>query len=145
MEKYYALLADIIVTFHFLYVTFTVGGEFLIIIGAIFKWVWIRNRAFRITHLVAVVLVSIEAVIGMFCPLTEWENNLRIAAGQSIEKELSFIARLLRMIIFYDFPEWFFTMLYIGWGVIVILTLVFIPPNKKSAAIAAQVKMNSEE
>ena len=29
---------------------------------------------------------------------------------------------------FYDFPAWFFTSLYIGFGIIVILTLAVFPP-----------------
>lgn len=131
MDNYYGILADIVVMVHFLYVMFTVGGEFVIIIGGIFKWSWVRNLTFRIIHLIAVVFVSIEAIIDMFCPLTEWEYQLRLKAGQDVETEISFLARLIRMIIFYDFPDWFFTLLYVGWGVLVILTLILIPPKRK--------------
>ncbi|MDY7027774.1 MAG: DUF2784 domain-containing protein [Spirochaetota bacterium] len=125
------LTADIVVFVHLLYLLFTVGGEALILTGGILKWRWIRNLPFRITHLVAVVLVSAEALIGMLCPLTELEYTLRRAAGQTVEEEISLVGRIIRSILFYDFPAWFFTGLYVGFGILVILTLFLFPPAWK--------------
>ena len=127
----YALLADLIVVFHFCYVLFTVGGELLILLGALFRWSWIRQRTFRIVHLFSVLLVAGEALIGILCPLTEWEYNLRERAGQTVEREISFIARLLRAVIFYDFPWWVFLLLYTGFGLLVLITFFIIPPRKR--------------
>lgn len=104
MDHGYSLLADLIVIVHFLYVMFALGGQAIIMVGWVFRWQFIRQPVFRIIHLVTVAFVAMEAVIGMICPLTEWEYNLRHMAGQSIDRDLSFIARLIRMIIFYDFP-----------------------------------------
>jgi len=125
------LTADIVVFVHLLYLLFTVAGEALILIGGILKWRWIRNLPFRIVHLIAVVLVSVEAVIGMLCPLTELEYTLRRAAGQNVEEEISLVGRIIRSILFYDFPDWFFTGLYVGFGILVILTLFLFPPARK--------------
>jgi hypothetical protein len=125
----FALLADLIVTFHFLYVIFAVGGQFTIVVGWLFRWQFIRQSTFRVTHLITVAFVALEAVIGMVCPLTEWEYNLRQLAGQSINRDLSFVARLIRMLIFYDFPSWVFTFMHISFGFLVILTFVFVPPQ----------------
>lgn len=127
----YALLADLIVAFHLAYVSFAVGGELLILIGGIVKWEWVKNLPFRIVHLIAVVFVALEALIGMICPLTKWEYNLRRMAGQSAEEDITFVGRLIRMIIFYDFPNWFFTLLYVGFGGLVVLTLLLVPPKRK--------------
>ena len=127
----YAVLADLIVVFHFCYVLFTVGGELLILLGALFRWSWIRQRTFRIVHLFSVLLVAGEALIGILCPLTEWEYNLRERAGQTVEREISFIARLLRAVIFYDFPWWVFLLLYTGFGLLVLITFFIIPPRKR--------------
>lgn len=127
----YAFLADLIVAFHLLYVSFAVGGEIFILIGGIVKWNWVRNLPFRIVHLIAVVFVALEALIGMICPLTKWEYNLRRMAGQSAEEDITFVGRLIRMIIFYDFPDWFFTLLYVGFGGLVVLTLLLVPPRRK--------------
>ena len=129
MDHGYSLLADLIVIVHFLYVMFALGGQAIIMVGWVFRWQFIRQPVFRIIHLVTVAFVAMEAVIGMICPLTEWEYNLRHMAGQSIDRDLSFIARLIRMIIFYDFPPWLFTFMHISFGILVILTFIFIPPK----------------
>lgn len=129
MSGNYALLADIIVVFHLLYVAFAVGGETVIIAGWLFRWRWIKNPVFRIAHLISVVLVAVEASFGIFCPLTIWEYKLRELAGQRVERDISFIARLVRMALFYDLPLWVFTVVYISFGILVVLTFVFIPPR----------------
>ncbi|MDC7239707.1 MAG: DUF2784 domain-containing protein [Spirochaetales bacterium] len=129
----WSLLADLIVVIHFLYVLFTVLGEGLILWGGFLKWQWIRNRTFRILHLAAVLLVALEALAGVLCPLTVWEYRLRGMAGQGAEQEVSFVARLIRRIIFYDFPEIFFIFLYTGFGILVIVTALLFPWKKKTA------------
>jgi hypothetical protein len=126
-----ALAADLVVAFHSLYVLFAVGGEIAILAGGLLHWRWIRNMVFRLLHLVAVVFVAIEASMGIACPLTVWEYRLRSAAGQSSEEQISFVARIIRALIFYDFPSWVFTALYIGFGALVVLTFVLIPPRRK--------------
>ncbi|MQY77158.1 MAG: DUF2784 family protein [Spirochaeta sp.] len=127
----YAFFADLLVLFHFFYVTFAVGGEFFILAGAFLKLGVVRNFAFRIAHLIAVVFVALESLVDLLCPLTEWEYNLRELAGQRVEREISFLGRLLRRIIFYDFPSWAFTFMYVGFGALVILTFILIPPRRK--------------
>ena len=128
---FWGFLADLIVFVHFLYVLFTLCGEILVLCGGALKWLWIRNRKFRILHLIAVLTVTAESLIGMICPLTQIEYDLRIKAGQTVEEELSFVARLIRKLIFYDFPDIFFILLYLGFGTLVVLSLIFIPMKKK--------------
>jgi hypothetical protein len=127
-----ALAADIVVLFHLIYVAFTVGGEVVILIGGIFGLSFVRNFSFRIIHLAAVLFVAAEALLGVLCPLTELEYRLRRAAGQRVEEEITFIGQLIRAVIFYDFPAWFFTLLYAGFGLLVALSFVFIPPHRRS-------------
>jgi len=129
----FAFLADAVVVVHFCYVAFTVGGELVILLGGALKWAWVRNLVFRIVHLAAVVLVAAEAMAGASCPLTVWEYRLRILAGQSVEQQISFVARLVRSIIFYDFPAWVFLVMYIGFALLVCLTFIFIRPRRKAA------------
>jgi len=131
MEGFYALCADILLIVHLLYVSFTVIGEIVILVGSALSLHFVRNRAFRIAHLCAILLVVLEAVLGIMCPLTTWEYELRLKAGQRVEADVSFVARLVRSIIFYDFPQWVFTTLYIGFGALVLATYIFIPPEKR--------------
>ena len=129
MTSGYSFWADLVVTFHLFYIIFAVGGQAVILVGLWLKWRFVRLAAFRIAHLIAVAFVAFEAVIGMVCPLTEWENNLRQLAGQSVDRDISFVARLIRMIIFYDFPQWVFSVMHILFGLVVIMTFVFAPPR----------------
>ena len=126
---FYAFLADLIVTVHLCYVLFAVGGEAAILAGAIFRWAFIRQPAFRIAHLAAVGLVAAEAALRLVCPLTEWEYNLRQLAGQTVERKISFVARLARLIVFHDLSPHFLMVLHVGFGVLVVLTFIFIPPR----------------
>jgi hypothetical protein len=107
-----------------------VGGEILILAGGLLGWRWVRNLPLRLTHLAAVVLVAVEALLGVVCPLTDWEFRLRELAGQQVERQLSFVARLVRAIIFYNFPSWVFTVAYVGFAVLVAGSFLMIPPRR---------------
>ena len=126
------LAADFIVFFHLLYVLFTVGGEIFILLGGAIGWQWVRKRVFRIIHLTASFFVALEALVGVMCPLTTIEYILRQRAGQTFDNEISFVGRLIRSIIFYDFPAVFFTLLYVGFASLVIITFFLIKPKKRS-------------
>jgi hypothetical protein len=128
----YGLAADAVVVFHFVYVLFAVGGELVVLLGWLLHWRWIRNLAFRTVHLASVVVVAVEALIGVLCPITEWEYRLRLLAGQHFEEELPFMARLVRRIIFYDFPAWVFTLTYLLFALLVAATFLLAPPRKKT-------------
>ena len=131
MKAFYGLFADLIVVVHLCYVVFAVGGQAFVLLGAMCRWTAIRSRLFRISHLVAVALVAVEAATGIDCPLTAWEYHLRLLRGQAVEQNLSFIARLVRLIIFYDFPHWVFTVMHIAFGLLVIFTYILIPPRSQ--------------
>jgi len=134
MMCFYGFAADFIVLFHLCYVLFAVGGELLIVLGGLLRWVCIRNLTLRIVHLVAVVVVAAEALIGVLCPLTDWECRLRIRAGQIIEEEIPFMARLVRRLIFYDLPAWVFTLTYILFALTVAASFFLFPPRRKTRA-----------
>ncbi|HCM24967.1 MAG: hypothetical protein A2Z99_02435 [Treponema sp. GWB1_62_6] len=126
-----AFLADVIVVVHFGIVLFCIAGEIMILLGAASGWRWIRNLTFRLLHLGMVLFVAAEALLGIICPLTEWEYDLRLSAGQEYEEGMSFVARIIRKIIFYEFPAWVFTALYVGFGLLVLLTLILVRPHRK--------------
>lgn len=122
-----ALAADAILLVHFLFVLFIVGGLALTWLGAWRGWRWVHGFAFRLAHLAAIVFVACEALIGMACPLTLWEDALR---GMASDK--SFIARWVHQIMFYSAPEWVFTALYVGFALIVAATFWFVPLRRAS-------------
>jgi hypothetical protein len=86
----------------------------------------VRNFWFRIAHLAAIAFVAAEAVVGVLCPLTVWEAALR---GAPAEK--SFVAQWAHRLLFYDFPEWIFTVLHIGFALLVAASWFLVRPVKK--------------
>jgi len=120
-------LADVVLIVHFAFVLFVVGGLALTWIGAAAGWRWVRNFLFRAAHLAAIVLVAAEALAGIWCPLTLWEAQLR---GERAEK--SFIAHWIHRVLYYDFPEWVFTIAYVAFAAAVAATWYFVRPLKKS-------------
>jgi hypothetical protein len=127
----YALAADLLVGFHFLYVLFAVAGELAVLAGGLLRWRWVRSLPLRVTHLAAVALVAVEALLGVVCPLTTWEYDLRVLAGQRVERDISFVGRLVRSIIFYDFPTWVFTVTYVAFALLVAGTFFLFPPQAR--------------
>lgn len=119
-------LADAILAVHFLFVLFVVCGFASILAGAALSWDWIRNRAFRLAHLAAIAFVAAESLAGIACPLTVWEDALRRAAGP----ERSFIGRWLSRLLYYDFPEWVFTLAYALFAIAVAAAWYLVPPRR---------------
>ncbi|SFD97776.1 DUF2784 domain-containing protein [Nitrosomonas sp. Nm166] len=120
------LLADLVLIIHFLYVLFVVGSLPVIWLGAWLKLPFVRNRWFRYLHLAAIVLVVVESIVGVVCPLTAWENALR-----QVEADGSFIQRWLHQIMFYNVPEGVLTVIYILFAGLVAVTFKWVPPNPR--------------
>lgn len=107
------IIADIILLIHFLIVMFVVSLFFLIPISYKLNFEFLKNKKIRLVHIFLITLVTAESIIGVHCPLTVLENKLR---GVFIHS--SFINRILKDIIFWDFPGIYFLTAYItcfGW------------------------------
>lgn len=74
----------------------------------------------------AVVLVAGKALEGAACPLTVWEYGLRVRAGQTVEGQVSFVARLVRSIMFYDLPAWVFLAASVAFAALVAVTFFIV-------------------
>ena len=121
------MIADAILVVHFGIVLFIIGGLVAVWIGAALGWRWIRNPWFRYAHLGAIAFVAGEALVGMACPLTVWEDALR--GGVRAE---SFVGRWVRWLLFYQAPEWVFTVAYVAWAIATLLTLRAVPPRRRA-------------
>ena len=125
----YRLLADMVLIMHVLFIAFVIAGLILILIGALRRWVWIRNRWFRLAHLLAIGFVVAESWFGGICPLTAWESRLRVAAGGVGYRE-SFVAHCLHELIFYEIAPGIFTLVYTGFGLLVVIAWLWVPPRR---------------
>jgi uncharacterized protein DUF2784 len=122
------LVADALLLVHFAIAAFIVCGLLFVWIGAALGWRWIRNPWFRGLHLAAIAFVAAEALLGIACPLTVWEDLLR----GSVRPE-SFVARWVHRLLYYRAPEWIFTIAYALWTLATLLTLWLVPPRRKAA------------
>jgi Protein of Unknown function (DUF2784) len=125
----FKMLADIVVVFHLLIVLFILLGVPLVYVGAALHWTWVRSWRWRILHLGAILFVAAESTLGITCPLTLWEDMLRghpTAGG--------FIERWIDQLIFYDAPTWVFTIAYMAFAALVLVTWILVPPTRRHRA-----------
>ena len=128
----YALLADLIVAIHIAYVVYVVGGLVAILIGAWRGRKWIRNPWFRVTHLLAILIVVMETFLKLNCPLTTWEDQARAAAQQPADGS-AFMDRLLSFILIGTAPRWLINGAYLVFGIAIVATFFLAPPRWQSA------------
>jgi hypothetical protein len=124
---FYRLAADAMSALHLALMLFLIFGQLAIIVGIIFRWRWIRNPTFRWVHMAIILIVAVEAILEINCPLTDWERDLRRLGGAWGE-EMSFTARVVRWLLFPDVSMDFLFACYIGFAVTVLLTFIIAPP-----------------
>jgi hypothetical protein len=124
-----SFFADLTVLIHATIVLFVIGGQVLILIGWLRKWLWTQNVVFRVLHLATIVYVVLEALLGIICPLTLLEYHLRQLAGETVHG-MSFIGYWMHYFLFYTAPTWVFTLIYSVFGSLVLLTFIMYPPKR---------------
>ncbi|MGF2686156.1 DUF2784 domain-containing protein [Marinobacter sp. DUT-3] len=124
----YQILADTVLTIHAVIVLFVVGGLVLIIAGNLRGWVWVNNLWFRLTHVIAIAIVVLQAWLGVLCPLTTLEVWLRSQAGEAGYSG-SFVQYWLQELLYYQAPAWVFILAYTLFGLLVVLTWWYCPPR----------------
>jgi len=124
----YGYLADATVVIHCAYVGYVVLGQLAIWVGLPFGRQWARHFWFRVTHLGAIAFVAFEEAIGMDCPLTVWESQLRTLAGQEVASG-TFMGRLFHDLIYLPLPPVYFTWMHVGFAAVVLGTFVLFPPR----------------
>jgi hypothetical protein len=125
---YYLLAADMLLLIHVLFVAFVILSLVFIFIGKILHWHWVRNPWFRITHLAAIAVVVLQSWLGIICPLTIWEMQLREKAGQAVYSG-TFISHWLESLLYYQAPAWVFIVAYTLFGLAVIVSWFWVRPR----------------
>jgi len=124
----YLILADTVAIIHAVYVLFVVGGLGVILTGIARRWEWVRNFWFRVAHLGAIGLVCVQWFVGVACPLTTLENRLREMGG-GMPYPHDFVAYWVDWLIFYNLPNWVFTVAYPAVGVLIAALFILAPPR----------------
>ena len=136
--------ADVVAIIHLGYVVFVILGFILILVGILLKWKWIRNLWFRMIHLGAIVGVALEALLGINCPLTVLEFELRYGATPS-DRRLSFVGNIIDSVLYYDAPAWLFTIIYSAFAILVATIFILAPPSRKGHPIVGNQRSGREE
>ena len=126
----YLFVADLVLFSHLLFVTFVVFGLILVLIGSVLAWSWVRNRLFRMLHLLAIGVVTIQAWFGIICPLTTLENWLREQAGD-VTYGGTFVSHWMQKLLYYQAPDWVFMVGYSAFGALVAASWYFVRPNAR--------------
>ncbi len=125
-----ALLADLLLGLHLVFVIFVVGGQLLILLGWALGWSWTRKLGFRLAHLAAILFVTAQTWAGWRCPLSVLEDRLRTAAGQAGYTR-GLVADWAGRLLYYSAPEWVFGLLYSLFALLVLLTFVAYRPRRR--------------
>jgi len=122
------MMADALLVVHFAIAAFIVAGLVLVWLGAALGWRWVRDPWFRYAHLAAIAFVAAQALAGIACPLTVWEDLLRgnLQAG-------SFVGRWVRRLPYSEAPPSACSAAYVAWSTATLLTLRLVPPRRKAA------------
>jgi hypothetical protein len=126
-ESVYSAIADLVLVLHAGFVAFVLLALVAIWVGGWRSWRFVRNPWFRVGHLAAIAVVAAEAVAGLICPLTTWENQLRVLAGGGDRYAESFIQHWLHQVIFFDFHQSVFTWSYVAFFLVVALSFWWVP------------------
>ena len=128
----YLLVADIILVVHFVFAAFVIFGLIFVLLGKVCSWAWVRNPWFRWGHLASISVVILESWLGMACPLTLWELNFREKAGEATYSGM-FISHWIESVLYYQAPEWVFTLCYTIFGILVIASWYWVRPRRFGA------------
>ena len=110
---------------------YVVLGLVFIFAGKALQWSWVRNWWFRVSHLAAIGIVVLQSWLGIICPLTTLEMELRRQAGDASYTG-AFIAHWLEAILYYQAPAWVFAMCYTVFGAVVVLSWFWVRPASRS-------------
>jgi hypothetical protein len=120
--------ADAVLVTHVAFVAFVVLGFLVFLAGAATGREWARSPWLRGLHLAAIVVVCLEAWFGIACPLTVWESALRAGSGGGYTR--GFVADWLGRLLYWEAPEWVFTVVYTAFGAAVAWLWWWAPPRR---------------
>ena len=119
-------IADFILFIHLIIAIFISVGMVIFPIGGLLRWHWCKNFSLRVVHLGLIVVVFIETLIGVNCPLTVAENFFRAQATQH-----SFIGSLMSNILYWNMSKTSVFYMYGSCVVWVLILWILFPPSRK--------------
>lgn len=122
------IAAQLVFWIHVAIIAFNVFGLIVIPLGAWAGWRFIRVLWWRALHLLALLVVALQAVLGRACFLTLWESDLAARAGET-NSTVPLIQGWITKLVFWPFPIWVFAALYIAIALYTIALWLLAPPR----------------
>jgi hypothetical protein len=122
------LAAQAIFWVHIGIIAFNVFGLIVIPLGVWWGWAFVRVLWWRLLHLVALLIVALQAMLGRACFLTIWESDLAARAGET-SSNLPLIQGWITRLVFWPLPIWAFAVFYVAIALYVIALWVIVPPR----------------
>lgn len=125
----YKILADTIVVIHFTWILFMLLGFIFTLRGFFYKEFFDR-WLFRTLHLFGIIYVSLLAMMGKYCPLTIWENILRLKYDPNLTYTGSFIINYVEKLVYPDINPLVIRIPTTFIAVFTVVVFIFRPPKK---------------
>ncbi|UCF88709.1 MAG: DUF2784 domain-containing protein [bacterium] len=110
------ILADILMLLHFLWAAFMVIG---LPLGLI-----LRSPTLRWVHFGGMMVTAAIAAVGLYCPLTVWEEMLRWKTDPAFRFDNGFLARHLSTILYPGVDPWIIRTATVAWGLLTLLSMI---------------------
>lgn len=123
------ILADIIVTLHFIWVLFMLAG-FILTAGGFWWRKFFDRWLFRTLHAAGIFFVTILTALKQYCPLTVWENTLRAKYDPSLVYADSCIAHYVQKLLYPEFNPLIIRGVTIFIAIFTIVVFIIRPPAK---------------
>ena len=125
-------LSDILVLLHLGWAIFMVGGFVFAVIG-IFVPAYRRWVKLRTAHVIGIVFTASVPLWSGYCPVTKWENALRLNEGLPAISR-SFLVHYAHRILYLDVPLWTITLGTTLVAVVSVALYFVYPPWKERRA-----------
>lgn len=125
----YKILADLIVVVHFLWMLFMLLGFFLTLKG-FFNPKFFDRWLFRTLHTGGILFVAILVALKQYCPLTLWENALRIKYDPSLVYAGSCIVHYVQKLLYPDINPLIIRTVTTFIAIFSIVVFIIKPPEK---------------
>ncbi len=129
----FAELSGIVLYFHLVIILFIIFGFIAVPLGAKFKKKFIYEFWWRLTHLAAMVVVAVQAMLGKACFLTYIQSDLLESAGKK-GYTVPFIQTYIDRIIYHNFPIWMFSIVYVFLFLYTLYLWFKFPPKIKAGS-----------
>ncbi len=125
----YRLLADLLTLIHFGWILFMLYG-FVLTVRGFWRPAFFDRWLFRTIHLTGILFVAALEILGRYCPLTIWENKLRLLYDPSGDYPGSFIIGWVERLVYPNVDPIILTVPTVAMALFVMVVFVIKPPSK---------------